>query len=183
VIAFLSQNNGVYFLKPQKALTASLSLIMFTGNPVAGVGMDLVSLNIQRGRDHGIPKYNDLRAQLQLRAAMSFADISSNPAVQQALSDAYSDDIGLVDAWVGGLAEEHVRGGMVGELFATIIGDQFTRLMYGDRFFFLGDDDLKNAKLVDKVIDVSKVTLSDILAANTDLFDFGQDENVFLTDQ
>jgi peroxidase len=139
-----------------------------------------VSLNIQRGRDHGIPSYNDLRVGLLLSPATSFADISSNSAVQQALSDAYDGDVSMVDAWVGGLAEGHVEGGMVGELFATIISDQFTRLMHGDPFFFLRDDDLKQSLLVDRVIDVSTVTFADILTANTELFDFHQDDNVFL---
>jgi hypothetical protein len=59
---------------------------------------------------------------------------------------------------------------MVGELFAYIIRDQFTRLMLADPFFYLRDDDLKNdGTLRDQVIDVERVTLSDILRWNTNL--------------
>lgn len=43
--------------------------------------------------------------------------------------DGSVDDI---DVWVGGLAEDHVNGGSVGELFSTIIIDQFERLRAGD---------------------------------------------------
>ena len=96
----------------------------------------------------------------------SIDDISSNPRIRQALTIAYAGDVNLIDAWVGGLAEDHVPGAMVGELFATIIGDQFTRSMLGDPMFFLNDPDLQDSILVDRVIDVSTITLMDILRAN-----------------
>ena len=37
-------------------------------------GMDLVALNIQRGREHGIPGYNNYRELCKLRRAKTFAD-------------------------------------------------------------------------------------------------------------
>ncbi len=43
-----------------------------------------------------------------------------------------------VDAWIGGLAEDHIPGGMVGETFAAVLIDQFTRLRDGDRFWGQG---------------------------------------------
>jgi peroxidase len=152
-------------------ILSSLSyLLNISGEPDAGVGHDLVSLNIQRGRDHGIPKYNALRVSLGLSPVSSFADITIDAAVQQALSAAYNGDVNMVDAWIGGLAEPHVGGGMVGELFATIVRDQFTRLMIADPFFYLRDDDLQNNQpLLDRVIDVNHVELADILRWNTDL--------------
>ena len=35
--------------------TKQISKSLFTEKPPFGVGMDLISLNIQRGRDHGLP--------------------------------------------------------------------------------------------------------------------------------
>ncbi|MEO5720202.1 MAG: peroxidase family protein [Chthoniobacterales bacterium] len=104
------------------------------GPPGAG-GFDLASLNIQRGRDHGLPPYNAMREQLGLARKASFAEMTSDQALRVKLATAYRtpDD---VDAWVGGLAEDHVNGGLVGELFFTIMRDQFTRLRDGDRFWY-----------------------------------------------
>ena len=41
-----------------------------------------------------------------------------------------------IDAWSGSLFETTSSGGLVGETNAAIIGDQFKRLKFGDRFFF-----------------------------------------------
>jgi peroxidase len=126
------------------------------------VGHDLVALNIQRVRDHGIDKYNAVRASLELSTASSFADITADADVQAALVEAYGvDGIDMVDTWIGGLAEDHVEGGMVGELFGTIIGNQFQRLMDAD--------DLKDEGLKANVIDVETIKLADILTFNTGL--------------
>jgi len=36
-------------------VTKQVTCHLFAENPPEGVGMDLIALNIQRGRDHGIP--------------------------------------------------------------------------------------------------------------------------------
>ncbi|HYU31728.1 MAG TPA: peroxidase family protein [Thermoanaerobaculia bacterium] len=104
------------------------------GAPGAG-GFDLASLNVQRGRDHGLPGYNQVRADYGLPRVASFAGISADPAVQSKLATVYGspDD---VDVWVGGLAEDHVPGAMVGPTFFAILRDQFERLRDGDRFWY-----------------------------------------------
>ena len=85
------------------------------GPPGAG-GLDLAALNIQRGRDAGLPDYNELRTAFQLPALQSFSQITSNSALAQALSNVYGGNINNVDAWVGMLAEDHVQGASVGPL-------------------------------------------------------------------
>ena len=41
-----------------------------------------------------------------------------------------------VDLFIGGLAEDHAPGAMVGATFETIIGEQFENLRDGDRLWW-----------------------------------------------
>ncbi|MCB1236960.1 MAG: peroxidase, partial [Verrucomicrobiae bacterium] len=104
------------------------------GPPGAG-GFDLASLNIQRGRDHGIADYNQVRVDYGLSPVTSFDEISSDPNVAAALEALYGT-VDNIDAWVGGLAEDHVPGASVGELVQTVLADQFARIRDGDRFWY-----------------------------------------------
>lgn len=107
----------------------------FLFGPPGSGGLDLAALNIQRGRDHGLPSYNEVRAAFGLAPAASFAEVSSDPEVQARLEEAY-DEVDDVDAWVGGLSEDPLPGALVGELVATVLADQFARLRDGDRYFY-----------------------------------------------
>ncbi|MEO0983705.1 MAG: peroxidase family protein [Pseudomonadota bacterium] len=144
------------------------------GQPGSG-GLDLASLNIQRGRDHGVPSYNDTRVALGLPRAASFNDITSDAAMAQALFDTYFD-VDEVDLWVGGLAEDPVaeEGSQLGPLFRAILAKQFTDLRDGDRFWY--ENDLTPEEL-DRV---GNMTLARVIRANTDIGPELQ-SNVFLT--
>lgn len=48
-----------------------------------------------------------------------------------------ADGFNSVDLWIGGLAESHVLGGILGPTFNAIFEDQMERLMDGDRFYYL----------------------------------------------
>ena len=106
------------------------------GQPGLG-GLDLTTLNIQRGRDHGLPSYNDMKVAMDLTPFDSFEQITSDVTLQQPLASAYGD-ISDVDLWVGGLAETPVsnEGTQLGELFRSIIVKQFTDLRDNDRFWY-----------------------------------------------
>ena len=136
-------------------------------------GDDLIARDIQRGRDNGIPSYNALRVAYGLPAVTSFAQITSNVQVQQALEQAYGS-VDNIDAFEGGLAEDHVRGADVGPLFRAIMVDQFTRLRDGDRFFYLNEsfspDEMRLFQQGD--------TLAKVIEANTDITNL--QANVFL---
>jgi hypothetical protein len=138
------------------------------GPPGAG-GFDLVALNIQRGRDHGLPTYNQVRLADGLAPAGSFADISANPDIQARLASTYAtpDD---VDLWVGGLAEDHVGNAIVGPLFQRILKEQFERLRDGDRFWhyrFITEEHLDI---------IGGMRLSDVIRRNTTIGDEIQDD-------
>lgn len=97
--------------------------------------LDLAALNIQRGRDHGVPLYNDLRTYYGLPRLSRFDQITSNLNLQFKLEHVYKGDINSVDAWVGGVSEDRVVGSF-GPLFARIWLREFKRLRDGDRYYF-----------------------------------------------
>ena len=66
-----------------------------------------------------------------------------------------------VDLWVGGLAEDHVNGGSMGQTFTKIIADQFQRLRDGDRFFYL------NQFHGSQLAAIQNTSLADIIARNS----------------
>ncbi len=105
------------------------------GAPGAG-GLDLAALNIQRGRDHGLPSYAQSRAELGLPAVTAFDQISSDAEVTDGLASVY-ERVEDVDRWVGGIAEDHVPGAVVGETLRALLAEQFEDLRDGDRFFYL----------------------------------------------
>lgn len=133
------------------------------GPPGAG-GFDLAALNLQRGRDHGLPDYNGVRVAYGLSPATSFADVSADPHVQESLEELYGS-VDEIDPWIGGLAEDHRPGAMVGELVYTVLRDQFTRLRDGDRFWY------ERALPRATVAAVEARTLADIVRDNTEIGD------------
>ncbi|TWU44251.1 peroxidase [Novipirellula aureliae] len=140
----------------------------FLFGPPGSDGLDLVSLNIQRGRDHGLSDYNSTRVAYGLDPVESFADITSDPDVQEKLEQLYGsvDDI---DLWVGGLVEDHVEGASVGETFQAIITDQFERLRDADRFWY------ENTFSESALAEIESTTLADIVERNTELTDLQND--------
>jgi len=138
----------------------------FLFGPPGSGGFDLASLNIQRGRDHGLSDYNTVRESYGLSRVSDFDEITSDPVMQTKLKSLYGsvDDI---DLWVGGLAEDHAPDAMVGETIKAVLTDQFTRLRDGDRFWYQNDpffiDYKSNMKKVDDI------TLYDVISYNTDL--------------
>ncbi len=131
------------------------------GGPGSG-GLDLFSINIQRSRDHGLGSFTDLQQAIGVTPAISFADITSDTALQAALAAAFGD-VTQVNMWVGMLAEDIASDGALGPTMTTVVSNQFTDLMYGDRFFFMWDDDLSATEL--QIILDSK--LSDVILRNT----------------
>ncbi len=131
------------------------------GPPGAG-GFDLAALNIQRGRDHGLPSYNDMREAVGLRRVTSFGQISDDPEVQERLAATYSD-VDAVDLWVGGLSEDSVNGGQLGALFQRIVVRQFKALRDGDRFWY---ERVFDGRELDRI---RETRLSDIIRRNTEI--------------
>jgi hypothetical protein len=151
------------------------------GPPGAG-GLDLAALNIQRGRDHGLPNYNSLRGSYKVPTLQQFSQITADPALQQALSSMYGGNIHNVDSWVGGMAEDHLPGSSVGPLIDAVLNNQFTRTRDGDRLFYLSaaaglyDNGVLKPEIA-ALIDLDALRLSDVIEANSEVV--GLQNNVF----
>ncbi len=138
------------------------------GPPGAG-GFDLASLNIQRGRDHGLPSYNDVRQHFGRSRAQSFDDITPSGEVRMRLSQVYAS-VDDVDAWVGLLAEPRADRALVGRTLQRILADQFARSRDGDRFWY---ESYLSPAYVDLI---HAQTLAVIIRRNTDIgFEIAED--------
>ncbi len=140
------------------------------GPPGAG-GFDLASLNIQRGRDHGLPDYNQARVDMGLEPIETFADLTSDPELQAELQALYGS-VDNIDVWVGGLAEDHVDGASVGEFVHTVLVDQFTRIRDGDSFWY---EEIFSGR---QLRQIENTSLSDVIRRNTDVRNI--QDNVFM---
>ena len=139
--------------------------------------LDLASLNIQRGRDHGLETYNALRAALGLLPKEKFltdgvlADgvtpngVTTDVDLANALASVY-DSVDDIDAWLGGLAEDPAPGTALSELVGAGLIEQFTRLRDGDRFYY-ENDPLLGTPEIEAVIDLDTINLQEIIELNT----------------
>ncbi len=133
------------------------------GAPEAG-GMDLAAINMQRGRERGIPDYNTIRKDFGLQPIVSFATMTKDIELNQKLFEVYGD-VNKIDAWVGFLAEDHLPGSLFGDLGLLVMKKQFSAIRDGDRFFFEIDEGLTE----DQKRAIRFTTLDDIITRNTDL--------------
>ncbi|XP_042365182.1 eosinophil peroxidase isoform X1 [Plectropomus leopardus] len=132
---------------------------------VMHLALDLGSLNMERGRDHGLPGYNAWRRFCGLstpRNQAELAQVLNNSDLARRLLQLYGTPDNI-DIWLGGVAEPFVRGGRVGPLFACLIATQFQRIRQGDRLWYENPGVFNRAQRSA----LSRVTLSRIICDNT----------------
>ncbi|HEX5754880.1 MAG TPA: peroxidase family protein [Arenimonas sp.] len=134
----------------------------FLFGPPGADGFDLVSLDIQRGRDHGLPSYNAMRESLGLPRARDVRQVSRDPEVQQRLVTAYGNP-DRIDLWTGVLAETPRPGAVLGETAHRILSQQFAALRDGDRFWW------ETALPPELRAEIHATRLVDIIRRNTDI--------------
>ena len=143
-------------------------------------GLNLAALNIQRGRDHGLPGYNAYRRFCGLKDARSFYDTRDeipSSLNRKILSKLYNSDPNIADLWVAGLAETPAFPALVGRTFGCIIREQMRRLRDGDRFFYENPGVFKPSQLEQ----IRKASLSKIMCDNLNNIVSVQ-KNAFLAD-
>ncbi|NHC46414.1 heme peroxidase [Motilibacter sp. K478] len=96
--------------------------------------MDLAAVDILRVRELGVPRYNDFRRQLRLRAAASFEELSDDPETVATLREVYGD-VEKVDLMVGMYAEKRPAGFAFSDTAFRIFVLMASRRLNSDRFF------------------------------------------------
>ena len=124
-------------------------------------GSDLASLNIQRGRDHGLPPYSVVRNYCK-RMTGTKATFRNDVTLIRALMTYGSLD--TADLWPMGLAEKPVAGSLIGPTFSCLFADAFKALRSGDRFYFENPGVFTSSQLAE----LRKSTLSRIICDNAD---------------
>lgn len=145
--------------------------------PPAGVGFDLYSANIQRGRERGLADYNQVRVDFGLQRVKSFDELTSDKELAKTLKDLYGT-VEDVDLLVGLFAEDAVAPSGAGETTQAIVGEQFERLRDADRFWF--ENKRRNGGVFTRkeIKEIKETSYADIIKLNTEIDELG--ENVFL---
>ncbi|CAG5123710.1 unnamed protein product, partial [Candidula unifasciata] len=124
--------------------------------------LDLIAVNIQRGRDHGIPAYYYWRRHYRLRHIRQLEEFGE---AGSAMKTAYRD-IRDVDLFPGGLLEPSMPGGVVGETFGHILANQFADLKFGDAHFFLHKQPPRGFRAA-QIKAILSVSMSSLICANS----------------
>jgi hypothetical protein len=136
---------------------------------------DLVTFNIMRGRDHGLPPYTILRWLMGGSTVHSWYDITHDEEIVQRLKHVYGDEgWNKLDAYVGLVAEEHYPGSALGYTAHHIVLQQFKRLLLGDHFAYLWNDHFTK-----DVTQIHGTRLKDVILRNTNVKSEHMQDNVF----
>ena len=166
---------------------------LFQGDDPNKVSLDLVALNIQRGRDHGLPGYTAYREEIGRPKPKSFDELDQiQPKFREILKNLYKD-VDDIDLFAGefsllppikftssnnffvklaGILENKQSDEVItGPTFSAIISDTFYRLKLGDRFFYdLGPDNLGTKRFtLSQLNEIRKASIARILCDNSGL--------------
>ncbi|XP_015522628.2 uncharacterized protein LOC107226351 [Neodiprion lecontei] len=137
----------------------------------AKFGMDLVSFNMQRGREFGLPSYMEFRKFCGLPGADTFEELfGSMPNETIRRYSSIFQHPSDVDLWSGGVSERPLPGSMLGPTFACIIATQFSYSRRGDRFWY----ELPNQPssfTPEQLTEIRKSRMARLICDNTDLID------------
>ena len=126
-------------------------------------GMDLASLNIQRGRDHGLPPYATWRSFCQRIFGLDLVSDFENDLTLVRFLQVYGS-LDTIDLWVGGLAEDRLPNSLLGATFSCLFGLTFVGTREGDRFFYENPGVFTR----DQLQEVRQATLSRVICDNSD---------------
>jgi len=137
--------------------------------PGDGFRGDLASINMQRGRDHGLPGYIEFSKACGGPAATgsNFNDLTDIPRTQRdKLSRAYRT-VEDIDVFAGILSENILEGSAMGRTATCLFLAQFNNTRRGDRFWYENDDDLTGFP-IKQLDEIRKCNLARVICDNSD---------------
>ncbi|KAM4048664.1 eosinophil peroxidase-like [Anomaloglossus baeobatrachus] len=129
------------------------------------LGLDLGAINLQRGRDHGLPGYNAWRRFCGLSQPSNVAQLAQvlrNRPLAEKFMSLYGTP-NNIDIWIGAVAEPLLPNARVGELLSCLIGNQFRRTRDGDRFYYERSSEFTIAQRAA----INKATMARMICDNT----------------
>lgn len=157
-------------------LNSVLTSQLFETSP--GNGLDLATLNIQRGRDHGLPRYGTWKRFCSDGFGLESDFRNELTAIR--LRKLYGSDDNI-DLFVGALAEEPILGSAVGSVLTCIFSLTFGRLRQGDRFWYENPDPNLDIFTPDQLAEIKQTSLARVLCDNGGLVDV--QPNVYFLDE
>ncbi|XP_057290801.1 lactoperoxidase-like [Hydractinia symbiolongicarpus] len=135
--------------------------------PLGEAGLeDLSAINIQRGRDHGLPPYTKWREFCDLPKIYSFKDMHSYFSTEAvtAFQSVYSN-VDEIEMYPAGLSELYnTATDIIGPTFKCIIKKQFESLRSGDRHFYASPGVFTKEQFTS----ISKTNMKQVLCHNID---------------
>ncbi|MGH0114557.1 UNVERIFIED_CONTAM: hypothetical protein FKN15_020468 [Acipenser sinensis] len=149
---------------PSQLLNMELTERLFS--MAHSVALDLAAMNIQRGRDHGIPPYKDYRVFCNLTSVQDFEDLKNeikNPEIREKLKRLYGTPLNI-DLWPAMMVEDLIPGTRVGPALMCLFVTQFQRLRNGDRLWYENPGVFTQAQLTQ----LKQASLARVLCDNGD---------------
>jgi len=130
---------------------------------------DLVAININRGRDHGIRGYTKFREFCGLQSVKTWQDMKmfiSNEVVD--IFTQFYSAVDDVDLFLGLLSEFKTEGSIVGPTLGCLLGLQFQGMKFGDRFWY-ETNQLPGDFTQNQLTELKKFSLSKLLCRNMNI--------------
>lgn len=153
-----------------QVVTETLRARLFNMTNGPSAILDLVALNLARGRDHGLPSYQQMVAQLIPSESYHHTTYeqmfgSDSPALLEQLYNLYGpyNSGGGLDLWLGIMLEKRTTSSsssssLLGRIGSELITQQFKQLRIADPHFYLWDKECRPW-----LGEIATVKLSDVL--------------------
>ena len=143
--------------------------LVLEGPTPAGILADLGALNIERGRDHGLPGYIKFSTLCggPNAAGDNFNQLTNIPFDQRVRLKTVYKVVEDIDLFAGILSENLQQGSQLGRTATCIILRQLGELRRADRFWYERND-LCTAFTLEQLTEIRKVTLAKLICDNTD---------------